>query len=84
MRHRMVGALAGAAALLHASSAAAYIGPGAGVSLFGALIGLVVAVVSAIGFVLLWPIRAMLRRRKEAAGDGEKPESGDAPGGAKP
>jgi hypothetical protein len=41
--------------------ALAYIGPGAGVSLFGAAIGLVIAIFTAIGIVLLWPIRALLR-----------------------
>jgi hypothetical protein len=50
-----------------AQPALAYVGPGAGVSLFGAAFGLIAAVVSAIGFVLLWPLRALLKKRKAAA-----------------
>ena len=45
----------------------AYIGPGAGLGLLGALIGLVLAVGSALGFVILWPLRALLRKRKQKA-----------------
>jgi hypothetical protein len=47
--------------------AMAYIGPGAGITMLGALWGVVVAVVLAIGAVLFWPIRALLRRKKSAA-----------------
>jgi membrane protein implicated in regulation of membrane protease activity len=42
--------------------AAAYIGPGAGLSLLGAFWGLLVAVMAALGFVILWPIRRLFRR----------------------
>lgn len=51
---------------LVASPAMAYIGPGAGLSLLGALWGLVAAVGAALLFVLLWPFRRMLRRKREA------------------
>lgn len=44
--------------------AMAYIGPGAGITMLGALWGVVVAVLLAIGAVLFWPIRALLRRAK--------------------
>ena len=44
--------------------AQAYIGPGAGITFIGALIGVVLAVFSAIGFILFWPIRRMLAKRK--------------------
>jgi uncharacterized YccA/Bax inhibitor family protein len=40
----------------------AYIGPGAGLSMVGAVWGLVVAVVAAFGFLLFWPIRKMFKR----------------------
>lgn len=46
--------------------AMAYIGPGAGITMLGALWGVVVAVVLALGAVLFWPIRALLRRKKQA------------------
>ena len=42
--------------------AAAYIGPGAGLSLLGAFWGLLLAVVAALGFVILWPLRRLFRR----------------------
>ena len=59
--------LAALAALLYAvslSSAAAYVGPGAGLSLVGAAVGLVLAILTALGFVILWPFRRALKRRK--------------------
>lgn len=49
-----------------AGPAAAYIGPGAGITMLGALWGVVVAVVLALAAVLLWPIRAFLRSRRKA------------------
>ena len=42
-----------------------YIGPGAGLGLLGALVGLFLAIASALSFIVLYPLRAMLRRRKE-------------------
>jgi hypothetical protein len=44
--------------------AAAYIGPGAGLSLLGAFWGLLLAVGAALGFVILWPLRRLFRRGK--------------------
>jgi uncharacterized iron-regulated membrane protein len=44
--------------------AAAYIGPGAGLSLLGAFWGLLVAVLAALGFVIMWPIRRLSRRNR--------------------
>jgi hypothetical protein len=41
----------------------AYIGPGAGMGLIMALVGLVAAVGAALLSVVLWPIRNMLKRR---------------------
>lgn len=48
--------------LLLAAEADAYVGPGAGLSALGAVWGLIAAVGTAVVFVLLWPIRALLRR----------------------
>ena len=42
----------------------AYVGPGAGISFLGALWAVISAILLAIGGFLIWPIRAMLRRRK--------------------
>ncbi|WP_157019493.1 hypothetical protein [Mesorhizobium xinjiangense] len=45
-------------------TAFAYVGPGAGLSLLGALWALVAAIATALIFVLAWPIRRMMRRRR--------------------
>jgi type VI protein secretion system component VasK len=49
--------------LLYTASAEAYIGPGAGLSLVGALWALIVAVASAVAFIVLWPIRQAMKHR---------------------
>lgn len=62
--------------------AAAYIGPGAGLSLLGAFWGLLIAIAAALGFVILWPIRRLFRRNRT-----EHPvqaAAARAPGGAAP
>lgn len=50
-------------------AAATYIGPGAGLSLLGALWALLLAVLTAVVFVVAWPVRKMLLRRR-GRGDG--------------
>jgi membrane protein implicated in regulation of membrane protease activity len=60
--------------------AAAYIGPGAGLSLLGAFWGLLVAVLAALGFVIMWPIRRLLRRnqaKQTARAQSEAPSGAD-------
>jgi uncharacterized membrane protein len=55
------------------AAAQAYVGPGAGLSLLGALWGVVAAIGAALLFVVLWPIRRMRRRKKaEAAARNEQ------------
>lgn len=56
-----------AAACLVAEPAFAYVGPGAGLGLIAAFWALVTAVVASLGFLLLWPFRNRIRRRKKAA-----------------
>jgi hypothetical protein len=58
-----LGALAG---VFFALPAAAYVGPGAGITLIGAVIGLVSAIFLALFAILRWPIRRYLARRKAA------------------
>ena len=60
----MIGAFLAAGAVLVglAGPAAAYVGPGAGLSLVGAFWGLLVAVGAALGFIILWPLRRLLKR----------------------
>ena len=55
-------------ALLLTGTAAAYVGPGAGISVLGALWGLIIGVVMAIGVILFWPIRMMIRKIKANKG----------------
>jgi hypothetical protein len=50
------------AALGAATPAAAYVGPGAGLSLVGAFWGLVVAIFAALAFIVIWPVRRLLKR----------------------
>lgn len=61
-----LGCLLLALGLTASGPALAYIGPGAGITMLGALWGVVVAVALALGAVLFWPIRALLRRGKQA------------------
>jgi len=74
-RHRMLLATATAAVALLASPAFAYVGPGAGLTLLGALWGLILAIVMSVGFVILWPFRRLMRRRKRVC---SPPDSGQS------
>ncbi|MEX1080894.1 MAG: hypothetical protein WD382_08095 [Halofilum sp. (in: g-proteobacteria)] len=47
-----------------AAPAVAYVGPGAGLSMLGALWGLLVAVLAALSFIIAWPVRRYLRRKR--------------------
>jgi uncharacterized membrane protein len=47
--------------------ALAYVGPGVGISMLGALSAVIVAILLALGGLIWWPVRAMRRRRKQAA-----------------
>jgi hypothetical protein len=69
---------AAAAAMVWAvpAPALAYIGPGAGITMLGALWGVLAALVLALGAVLFWPTRAAIRsvRRRRPS----PPAVGDA------
>lgn len=69
--HRLVAPLIMAASIgaLWSAPALAYIGPGAGITMLGALWGVVVAIALAIGAVLLWPIRILFRRRRKSTAE---------------
>ena len=45
--------------------AQAYVGPGAGISLLGALWALVAVIGSALLYVVLWPVRRWRRRQRQ-------------------
>lgn len=59
-------ALCAAPILMWAAPALAYVGPGAGITLLGALWGVLIAVGAAVGFIVLWPLRRVLFRRRGA------------------
>jgi hypothetical protein len=48
------------------NTAAAYVGPGAGLNLLGALWGLLAAVIATLSFVLIYPFRRLLAGRRRA------------------
>ena len=45
----------------------AYIGPGAGISVLGGLLGILTTIIIAMGAILFWPIRKMLKKKKASA-----------------
>lgn len=71
-------ALAGAA-----GPAAAYIGPGAGISFVGSLFTWIIGILIALFAILFWPIRALLRRarggKSRPAVDGENTSAPERP-----
>lgn len=90
MKHRATWAATAAATVAVviglSGPALAYVGPGAGLGAIGAALGLLAAVVMAVGVILFWPIRRLLRRIKrkqsvEAGGadSAEASESAEAP-----
>ena len=67
MINRLTALLAVIAAAFASASAEAYVGPGAGISLIGSTIGLLVAIVMAFGIVIIWPLKILFRRRAKPA-----------------
>ena len=50
--------------ILPVGPALAYIGPGAGISVLGSLLSILATIFVAIGAVLFWPLRKLMKRRK--------------------
>ena len=44
------------------TSLLAYIGPGGGIALLGPLVGVVLAVLGAVGMIAFWPLRALWKK----------------------
>lgn len=63
--------------LMQALPALAYIGPGSGISLLGGLWGVLVAIVLAVGAVLIWPIRYVFRRLRRKLGGASASEAAE-------
>jgi len=62
--------------LVCAQPAMAYIGPGAGLAAIGAFIALVVAVLAALFGFLYFPIKRLIKKRREAKASSEHLEKG--------
>ena len=43
------------------------VGPGAGISVLGSLLGILATIVVAIGAIIMWPLRKAMKKRKAAA-----------------
>jgi hypothetical protein len=54
-------------AAFFASPAFAYVGPGAGISVLGSLLGILATIFVAIGAIIFWPVRKFLKRKKARA-----------------
>jgi len=50
--------------LVQISTAMAYVGPGAGISVLGSLLSILATIFVAIGAIIFWPLRKYLKRRK--------------------
>ena len=61
--------------LVLSSSAVAYVGPGAGISVLGSLLGILVTIFVAIGAIIFWPVRKFMKRRKARLASRAGPES---------
>jgi len=57
--------------------AAAYIGPGSGISLLGGLWAVLVGIVLALAAILFWPIRYMIKRRRAGRNAGQAEPSSE-------
>jgi hypothetical protein len=77
LRHGVLLAMATTAVTFVVSPAFAYVGPGAGLTLLGALWGLILAIVMSVGFIILWPFRRLMRRRKRACSPPDGGESAE-------
>ncbi len=53
--------------LLSSATAFAYIGPGAGISVLGSLLGILSTILLAIVAIVAWPLRKLMKRRKATA-----------------
>jgi len=70
-------------AFMASAPAFAYVGPGAGLSLIGAFWALILAIFTAVFFLLAWPVRRLLRQRgrnrRAESQDSERTGGGGSP-----
>lgn len=55
--------IAALAMLSWSAPAFAYIGPGAGLGMIGTALVMLAAIVMAVGFLIFWPVRKLLKRK---------------------
>lgn len=72
MNSKVVSLVVLAACVSFSAPVLAYVGPGAGLSLLSALWGLLLAVLLAVGFVVMWPIKRWMKRRQADSTEGEE------------
>lgn len=58
--------------ILLAVPATAYIGPGAGISVLGSLLGILATIVVAIGAIVMWPLRKLLKKKRQKSAPEQK------------
>ena len=63
--------------LIYPAVSFAYVGPGAGITALGALWALIATVVITLVGLLIWPIRALMKRKKGAAAQTEEASPGE-------
>lgn len=64
--------------LLISGSVFSYVGPGAGISVLGSLLGILVTIGVAILAIIMWPVRKLMKKRKAArAANTEDPVASD-------
>lgn len=80
MTARLVPLIIAAAMLLLPGTAFAYVGPGAGLTMIGALWAVVLALFAALFFVVAWPVRRMLRQARHRRAAAVRPHRPDGDG----
>ncbi|MDX8446065.1 hypothetical protein [Mesorhizobium captivum] len=65
---RFIASICFVLALTVPTVAFAYVGPGAGLGLLGALWALIAALATALSFIIAWPFRKALKRRRASRG----------------
>jgi hypothetical protein len=61
----------GLCACAFAPAALAYVGPGAGLGVLGAMLAILAAVLATVVGLIVWPVRMIMRRRRRNATAGE-------------
>ena len=66
---------AGLCACLFAPAAFAYVGPGAGLGVLGAVLAIFAAVLATVVGLVVWPVRMIMRRRRRNADSAPPPSA---------